>query len=125
MTARIIKTFIAVGAIAHHRLVKFGAADGLVTQGAAVTDLIIGVSDCPGGVADGERVDVVLSGITEVEFGGTVARGALFASDASGKAVAAAPATGVNNNVGGRALSTCASGDIQPALIAPATIQGA
>ncbi len=124
MTARIIKTFVAVGAIANRRLVKFGTGDGLVAQGAAATDLIIGVSDCPGGVADGERVDVVLFGITEVEFGGAVARGALFVSDANGKAVAAAPAAGVNNNVGGRALSTCAAGDIQPALIAPATIQG-
>lgn len=124
MSARIIKTFVASGAIADKRLVKFGAADGVVVQASAASDLVIGASDAPGGVADGQRIDIVLFGLSEVEFGGAVTRGVQFVSDANGKAVAAAPAAGANANVGGRALATMAAGDIQPAMILPATIQG-
>ncbi|MBS7541490.1 DUF2190 family protein [Ancylobacter lacus] len=120
-----VKTFIAGGAIGHRRYVKFGAADGTVLQAAAATDAVIGVTDCPGGVATGDRVDVVLLGVTDVEFGGTVARGGLLVSDASGKAVAAAPASGANVFVGGRALVSAVSGDIVPAFVNPGQIQGA
>lgn len=122
---KLVKTYIASGAIAHRRQVKLGAADGVVIQAAAATDAIIGVTDHPGGVADGERVDVVLLGITDLEFGGTIARGAFVTSDASGRGVAAAPATGINNSVSARAHVSAVSGDIVPVLVIPGQIQGA
>lgn len=121
--ARIIKTFKASGAIAHRRFVKF-TADGVVAQCSAATDAINGVTDHPGGAADGERVDVVLFGITDVDYGGTVAIGANVTSDANGKAVAAAPAAGVNNKIGGRALAGAVSGDYAATLINPGDVQG-
>ena len=46
-------------------------------------------------------------------------------ADADGKAVAAAPGSGVNIRVAGVALVSAASGDIIPVLLAPQQIQGA
>lgn len=121
----LIKAFTAETAVSPCRIVKFGSADGAVVQGAAVTDLLIGVADSLGQSTAGDRIDVVLSGIADVEFGGNVTRGQLVTADSNGKAVAAAPATGVNNQVIGRALVSAASGDIGPILIAPGSMQGA
>ena len=119
-----IKTYIADGAILHRRLVKFSSADGRVVHATAATDAIIGVVDTPGGAVAGERVDVVRTGRAEVEFGGAVTRGALVTADASGRAVAAAPATGANARIIGVAEETCASGDLALITLAPGSIQG-
>jgi len=70
------------------------------------------------GPASGERVDIVQAGIAEVEFGGTVARGALVTADANGKGVAAAS----TNRAIGIAQVTTAAGDIAPVLIAPSVM---
>ena len=121
----LIKNFSAEAAIAAYRIVKFGADDDSVVQAAAVGDSLLGVVDQPGGAALGDRCDVVLAGITEVEFGGIVARGGAVTTDADGKAVAAAPATGVNNNVIGYALVSAVSGDVAPVRLAPHSMQGA
>ena len=51
--------------------------------------------------------------------------GALITADASGKAVAAAPAAGVNNRTGGTLLVNGAAGDIAKSFINPGQIQGA
>ena len=85
---------------------------------------MIGVSDMSADVASGGRCDVRLSGVAEVDAGGTITRGALITSDASGKAVAAAPATGVNNRVIGFALASAVSGDIVDVFLTPSTLQG-
>ncbi|WP_233559804.1 DUF2190 domain-containing protein [Oleomonas cavernae] len=119
-----MKTYTAGGAIAHRRIVKFGAADGAVLQATAATEGLIGVTDHPGGAASGERVDVVRSGFTEVEFGGTVTRGGYVTADVDGKAVAAAPAAGTNNGVVGRAEVSAVAGDIALVFILPAQVQG-
>lgn len=119
-----IKNYIADGAIAHRRLVRFSSADGRVVQAAAATDAIIGVADCPGGAVAGERVDVVRSGLAEVEFGGAVTRGGLVTADAAGKAVAVAPAAGANVRTIGVAEETSASGDLAPVLILAGSHQG-
>lgn len=121
---KIIKNFTASGAIAHRRLVKFTATDGVVAQASAATDKIAGVVDYPSGAIDGGRVDVVLFGIADVDYGGTVAAGADITSDASGKAVAAAPGAGVNNNTAGRGLTGAIAGDIAKTFINPGKIQG-
>lgn len=117
------KNYVAEAAIAAYRIVKFGAADGQVLQAAAATDSLMGVMESVG-PALGERCDAVKSGIADVEFGGTVARGAAVTSDANGKAVAAAPAAGSNVRIIGFAEVSAVSGDIAPVLIAPGVMQG-
>ena len=124
MDPRIVRTYKASGAIANRRLVKFGASDGVVSQASAATDAIIGVVDYPNGCADGEVVDVVLFGPADVDAGGTIARGVRITADANGKAVAAAPAAGVNNPTAGIILVSAVSGDIAPAFVQPSQVQG-
>jgi hypothetical protein len=124
LTPTLIKNFIAGAAIAAARIVKLGAADGTVVQGAAVGDSLLGVCVQPGGAGNGERVDVALGGIAEVEAGGAITRGDWLTSDAAGKALSAAPAAGTNNNVIGRAMASAANGDLIPVLLAPGRIQG-
>jgi hypothetical protein len=120
----LIKTLFAETAVTRRRIVKFGSADHQVVQAAAATDALIGVADrLDAGVDD--RVDVILSGVAEVEYGGNVTRGAPLTADANGKAVAAAPAAGVNNGVIGRAMVSGVDGDIGSVLLAPSQIQGA
>lgn len=107
-----------------NRIVKIGAADQTVIQGAAATDRFIGVSAQSITTASGDRVDVVYNGQYEILAGGTITRGNPVTSDASGQAVAAAPAAGTNNGIVGWALESCVSGDLVSVLIAPATYQG-
>jgi hypothetical protein len=108
----LIKTFTAGAAVAARRIVTFdGTDDGEVIQGAAATGLLIGVSDLS--AASGERVDVVLSGVAVVEYGGSVTQGALLTSDADGKAVAAV----ATNRIIGAAMVGGVSGDLGSVLI--------
>ena len=118
----LIKNFKAGAAIAKCRILKFDGNLDLI-QGAAVADKLIGVST---GIASasGDRVDVVLSGITEVEYGGNVTGGDLLTTDANGKAVTAAPAAGTNNRVIGVAMESGVSGDIGSVLIEQGSVQG-
>jgi hypothetical protein len=113
----------ASGAIAPYRIVKPGAADGVVAQGAAATDLLMGINESVT-IADGERCDIVKAGIADVEFGGTVARGEPVTADASGKAIKAVPAAGANARIIGFAEVSAVAGDIGPVLIAPGVMQG-
>jgi hypothetical protein len=122
---RFVKTFIAAGTVGHRRLATFNANDGEIAQATGPTQRLAGVVDFPGGATVGQRVDVVLFGDAEVDFGGTVLPGAYITSDADGKAVAAAPAAGVNNFLGGRALVNAVSGDIARTFINPGMMQGA
>lgn len=117
------KNYVAGAAIAKYRLVKFGATDGAVLQGAAATDLLVGVAESLD-AASGARVDVIRAGIAEVEYGGTIVRGNKLVSDANGKAVAAAPAGGANVHVVGVAEVSGASGDIGSVFISPSVMQG-
>lgn len=123
MNPTLTKTFVAEAAVTKRRIVKFGAADGQVLMGAAVGDTIFGVA-AELDAAIGDRVDVHVAGIAEVEFGGAVTRGDFVTTDATGQAVAAAPAAGVNNAVIGRALVSGVAADIGTVLLAPGRIQG-
>lgn len=120
----LIKNLIAGGAISKHRIVKFGADADHAVQAAAVGDKLIGVNGELDVVAD-ERVDIALTGAATVEYGGNVSEGDLLTTDANGKAVAAAPATGVNNRVIGVALLDGVDGDYGSVLLSPGQIQGA
>jgi hypothetical protein len=121
----LVKSFNAEAAVPIRRIVKFGTGDRDVLVGAAVGDFLIGISVQPGIAEIGERVDVQMSGIAEVEFGGTVARGAQVTTNATGLAVLAAPTIGVNNRIIGFAMETYASGDHGLVFLAPQEIQGA
>ncbi|MBF8271561.1 MAG: DUF2190 protein [Magnetococcales bacterium] len=123
MNPILTKAFTAGATVNPWRVVKFDSADGTVIQAAAATDALLGVANNLGAAA-GNRVDVCLSGIAEVEFGGAVTRGALLTSDANGKAVAAAPAAGANNRAIGVAMVSGVSGDIGTVLINPSQTQG-
>ncbi len=124
----LIKKFKAGATIAKNRIVKFGADDNHVIQGAAVSDSLIGVVDFPGPLSDTvlveEGVDVVLNGVAEIKLGGTVVRGGPLTSDATGQGVAAAPGAGVNNRIVGFAMASGVTGDIIGVLLNPSTIQG-
>lgn len=119
----LLKNYSAEGAIAAFRIAKHGTADGQVLQAAAATDLLIGVN---GSVAPalGERVDLVKIGIADVEYGGVVTRGAPLTSDASGRAVVAAPAAGSNVRIVGYAEVAGVLGDIGSVHIALGVMQG-
>lgn len=117
------KNYKAEAAVTKRRIVKMGTADGSVLLGAAATDLIFGVS-ADIDAAINERCDVHVAGVAEVEFGGTVARGGPVTSDATGRAVAAAPAAGVNNRIIGFALVSAVVGDVAPVLLSQGLMQG-
>jgi hypothetical protein len=123
---RLIKNYCAQGEIAAFRIVKFitdaNVDDGLVTQAADGSAYLVGVTELSPGA--GERVDVVRSGISLVEFGGTVTRGQPVTADAEGRAVAAAPTAGVNTYIIGYAEVSAVAGDIVSILIAPGVMQG-
>lgn len=125
MNVLLNKAYLAGATLNPYRLVKFGADDDHVIQTAAVGDAIFGVIDIPGSAAAAEdRVDVMTHGIADVILGGTVTRGGLITTDATGQGVAAAPAAGVNNSVIGRAMISGVVGDIIPVLIATGQVQG-
>lgn len=120
----LVKAYLAGGAIAAYRIVKF-SAEGTVVQASAATDVSIGITTRIPAAASGDRTEVVRSGIAEVEYGGNVTRGAKLTADADGKAVVAAPSAGVNNQIIGIAEVAGASGDIGSCMIAPSVMQGA
>jgi hypothetical protein len=122
--ATLIKSYVAGADLAAWRFVKFSAAD-TVTLGAAATDVIIGITTDVA-AASGERQDVNLTGFTLIEAGAAFSRGAKLTADSVGRGVTAAPATGVNNNVGAMALEAAtAAGDIVRAVLTPGvSLQG-
>jgi hypothetical protein len=118
-----IRNFKAEAAIAAFTIVKHGTADGQVVPAAAVSDKLLGVStDVAPAIT--ERCDVILGGIADVLYGGTVARGDILTSDASGRAVTAAPAAGTNNRVIGVAMVSGVVGDIGQVDINQGMMQG-
>ncbi len=119
----LIKTKNAEGAITGRRIVKPGVADHSAAQGGASTDALNGINEHLD-VAAGGRCDIIKAGIADVEYGGTVAYGDPLTSDATGRAVKAAPAAGVNANTIGKAEIAGVVGDFGLVLIAPGTIQG-
>lgn len=120
----LVKTYAAEAAIGACLIVKPGAADYGVVLSAAATDKHFGVTLPNVAAASGETCDVIHGGIADLKLGGTVTRGDLLTSDASGQGVAAAPAAGSNNRVIGIALVSGVSGDIVPVLIFPSSVQG-
>lgn len=115
----IIKNFIADGIINPYRIVKHNNSDNDVVQASAETDYLLGVAD-EVGASSNTRADIIMSGIAQVEYGGTVTRGEELTSDANGKAISLnALPKGANYRSIGRALVSGVSGDIGSVLIGP------
>ncbi|MBW1777104.1 MAG: DUF2190 domain-containing protein [Deltaproteobacteria bacterium] len=106
-----------------YTIAKFGSDDDTLAAATASTEELIGVFQHITAAA-GDRVRVMLTGISRVKLGGTVTRGGWITSDANAKGVAAAPGAGVNAAVIGKALASGVDGDIIPVLLAPGRIQG-
>jgi len=120
----LIKAFVATLALMAHRIVSFGADDNHVVQSVLSTDAHIGVTGAVVSTVDSSPVDITLSGIAEVEYGGVVTRGDPITSDAQGRAIKAAPVAGVNARIVGQAMSSGVLGDIGSVHIIPTQIQG-
>lgn len=119
----LIKSYVAGAAVRARRFAVFGGADTDMIEATGAAGLIVGVFekvDAP----QGDLVDVVHSGITEIICGGNVTRGGPLTSDANGAAIAAAPAAGSNARVGAFALASGVAGDIIPAFVQPCLMQG-
>ena len=110
----LIKTFHAPAAVEGYRVVTFATGINTVEAADAVTDPLLGVTTSIGSQDNG-RCDVVVAGITEAEIGGTVTRGDVLTSDASGRAVTSAAGT---DRVVGIAMADAVAGDIAAILIA-------
>ena len=120
----LIKSLTATTAITKRRCVKFGAADGTGVPAVDGAAFIVGVSSDID-TAVGERCSVLSIGcIADVEYGGNVTRGDPLTSDASGRAVTAAPAGGANSFIIGYAEVSGVLGDIGSAYIIPQRVQG-
>jgi len=125
MTSPVLtKNFTTGAATEPYRLVKL-TGDDQVEHAAATTDTIIGATGEIGTDGAGERQDVHVVGIAEVELGGTVSRSDHVTSDATGKAVTASPSGGTNAQVAGIALDGGVDGDIVDVLLVQTQIQGA
>ena len=118
-----VRNFKAEAAIAAFTIVKLGSADGQVLAAAAATDKLFGVTTDIA-AAINERCDVILAGIADTLYGGTVTRGDQVTSDASGRAVTAAPGVGVKNRIIGVALLSGVVGDIGSIKIDQSMLQG-
>lgn len=122
----LMKVFIAGAAIQPSRLVKYDADDRTVIQGAAAADAVFGVSDATpiNAAASGERVDVAMSGIVPVTYGGTVTRGQLLMSDSFGRAITATAAAGTNVRVAGIAMVSGVLDSLGDISLSPGSFQG-
>lgn len=106
--------YIAPAAIKKLHLVTFDTTDDTVKTATAKTDAPLGVSTDVDS-ADGQRCDVVLTGISPVIYGAAVTRGQLLTTDTEGRAIPAAAAdrvfgmalvSGVLNDAGSILLDT-------------------
>jgi hypothetical protein len=98
-TPILTKSFAADAEITPYRIVAIGAADGSVKQATASTDALIGVTDSLGSNS-ANRVDVILMGVANVEYGGNVTRGDDLTADSNGKAVKATAHAHTENTAG-------------------------
>lgn len=114
---------ITTAGIGRYRIVRFGPNDMECDLATAATDLLIGITTDIDAALN-ERCDVVRSGLAPVVYGGTVTRGQLVTSNASGAAVVASPAAGENVRIIGIAEVSGVSGDIGAVFLSPGMLQG-
>ncbi len=120
----LIVAYDAGGTINAHRIVKVGGSDYEALQATGNGEAFLGLSTDVK-AESGEPVDVIRDGIGNIEYGGSVTRGDWLTADADAKAVTAAPASGTNVQVIGRAEVSGVAGEIGAAFIRPFELQGA
>lgn len=120
-TPLLTRNYLATSAVTKRRLVKIGAADGAIVPATGATAGILGVVADVGAAAN-ERTDVHLSGVVDVELGGTVTRGDTLTSDSVGRAISATMGSGTAVYTVGVALESGVSGDIISMLLQPNAI---
>lgn len=120
------RAYLAAAEIAGYRIVKFNdaAASNEIAEATAATDTFLGVSDAMGAPVGG-MCDVHRGGLVSVQLGGAVNAGDALTADATGQAVAAAPAAGTSARIIGFADEPGTSGDIIDAFMAPGFLHGA
>lgn len=114
----LIMSFLASTLIAAHRIVTFDTDDNTVITASSETNALLGISDL-GADNAGDRLDVIMDDICEVEFGGTITRGDLLTSDSVGRAVTA---TIAGSRIIGIAMVSGVIGDIGTVNIVPSKI---
>lgn len=117
------KAYIADTDIGPYLIVKAGSVDGNVALSTAVTDKLLGINDSVQ-VAAGQTADIIHEGSANCTAGGTIAAGDWLTADSSSRAVTAAPASGVNNQIIGKALISAVVGDVFPVLVQLGQNQG-
>lgn len=117
-TSVVEKPLEAEEAIDPYLIVKFGSSDDKIKKGVAATDKVIGVVQAKASAA-GVRINVMLSGVTLVRAGGTVARGDLLTTDTAGKAVAT---TTAKNRLVGMAVGSGVKDDVIPMVLSQTAI---
>lgn len=132
-TSGIEKTVKSAAAVTAYTIAKFGSDDDTMSVATAASDNMVGVFQHDTNAA-GEDVRVMLTGISRVLLGGSVTRGDLITTNATGRGVAATRHTHTENTAGtytqnattvaassvgivGRALASGSSGDIIPVLL--------
>ncbi|WP_310620893.1 capsid cement protein [Flexibacterium corallicola] len=118
----LVKNFTAEGDIPKRRLVTHGTSEGHVML-ASVGSRILGTTGIAGAMM-GERVDVCLDSVREVEYGGDIAFDDLLTSDAEGRAIKADPAANTHVYVIGTAMCSGGVGAIGNVLIRPFELAG-
>jgi len=115
----------ALTAIGAALIVTRSSDTEVALAGAGETGFLAGVSDKGGDVAIGERADIHALGVVPVIYGGNVAIGDPLTSDASGKAIVAAPAAGVHAGIVGFAAMAGEADDMGAVQLSPSILTGA
>lgn len=121
MTTPLIKSYRSAAEVAGRRIVAFTGTGSDVAAATSGTAQTFGVST-PLGAGAGGMLDVVLSGIGEVQLGGAVDAGDPLTADADGKGVVAGPVAGSVIRYVAFALSDGVENDIIPVLVVPGII---
>lgn len=85
----LVRNYTAAGAIKPRRIVTFATAEGEVEQATDATKAPAGVSGIAGTDKQGERIDVHLAGVRDVEAAASFDAGSIVAADADGRLVVA------------------------------------
>lgn len=113
--------FRAGGAIAKHRILAHGSADGVAIQAVGAAAPLLGIStDIP--TDSGAIVDAIRNQLAPVEYGGTVIRGAPLTADSDGRAIATTLASATVTYIIGFAEVEGVVGDIGSVNVVPGVI---
>lgn len=120
------KNLTSDGVIAPRRILAWSATEGRVQQAAGgAAEKYAGVSGIIGASAAGQRVDVFIDDIVEIEAGGVFAQGDYLTADAQGRGVVCAPGAGVLLPFALKALAPSgATGQIVQAIVAFGSLKG-